>query len=102
MGRGVILSTVGVLSTMGESHEYREVFSTVADCICLSSEYRGGIMIHEGVQYHGGTPITKDFFPTVLTISPSVLKINPTVLKYPFTVVRHDIAHGTHDIPPRY
>ena len=34
----------------------------------------------EGVQYHGGTQITKDFSLTVLMISPHV---------------HHDIPHGT-------
>ena len=45
-------------------------------------EYRGG------VQYCGGTQITKDFPPTVLKITPTVLntpmvlKISPRVLSY--------------------
>ena len=50
-------------------------------------EYRGG------VQYRGGTQITKDFPPIVLN-TPAVLMI--------FTITphgTHDIPHGTQDIP---
>ena len=88
-GDTVLLSTVGDnMIHVGEYHEY-----------------------HGGVQYCGGTQITKDFFPTVLNIPHGTHDIPymhhdiPTVLSIPhgtqdYSQGTHDIQHGTQHILP--
>ena len=106
MNMGDIMSPVGVFSTMGDAILCN--LSTMGDIMIPCRRY------HE---YHGGTQITKDFFPTILN-TPTVLMISPTVLKITSTVLMIiptvfkisstfiiisptvlNIPHGVQDIP---
>ena len=97
---GVILSTVGILTTVGMhmgdivSTVGRRVFSTVGDTTLCNLSTVGGYQdtCGEYHEYRGGCSVprgysnNKRFSPTVLMISPTVVSI-PTVLKITTTVL---------------
>ena len=92
---GVILSAVGILSTVGVITMHGDIMSAVGDTILCNLSTMGDIMIHvRGYhEYHGGGNEHPYGTHDILHVHHEP----PTVLSIPHST--YDNPQGTHDIP---